>query len=122
MYLFVYGTLKKNKSNHNLLKNAEFIGEAFVFGTLYDLNVGFPALVETGNNKVYGEIYKIDDSLIESLDQFEGFHNDDIDNSLYIRKSINVNHNNKLLECQVYVMTESSLKKFIYTPINSGKW
>lgn len=44
--LFVYGTLKRGFSNHDLFcGNALDVAEATIHGDLYDLPFGFPALV-----------------------------------------------------------------------------
>ena len=44
--LFVYGTLKRGYSNHDLFcNNALNAEEATTFGDLYDLPFGFPAMV-----------------------------------------------------------------------------
>jgi gamma-glutamylcyclotransferase (GGCT)/AIG2-like uncharacterized protein YtfP len=67
--IFVYGTLCKNESNHHLLENADSItDQAWTFGELYDTCLGYPALIEGFNNKVYGELYKVNDEILANLD------------------------------------------------------
>lgn len=66
----VYGSLKKGKYNHELLKNAKFLGEAHIAGTLYSLG-SYPALVE-GNHELYEvEIYEVSDEDVEFVDMVE---------------------------------------------------
>jgi len=70
MRLFTYGTLKKGFRNHELLKNANYIGDAFIYGRMINTNYGFPALI-TGTDIVKGELYEIDIFTLESLDWLE---------------------------------------------------
>lgn len=69
--LFVYGTLKKGEQNHKKLKNSKFLGKAKT-KRKYDLvyNHDSPNLVQ-GNNQITGELYEIDDALLQILDKFE---------------------------------------------------
>lgn len=72
--LFVYGTLKKGKSNHQVLKygDAQFIQNDSVDGQLWFLgHTSFPYLT-LGNGEVKGEVYKINKALLLSLDRLEG--------------------------------------------------
>ena len=74
MYLFVYGTLMQgfeNPFSKILMDQADFIGKAYTYGFLYDID-SYPGLVE-GSEKVYGELYDIHNELIfETLDAYEG--------------------------------------------------
>lgn len=77
--LFVYGSLKKGGSNHDLIdqqlenRDAEYIQPASVCGfELYDKGT-FPVAVP-GNGELEGEIYRIPHKfLIGKLDHLEGF-------------------------------------------------
>lgn len=71
--LFVYGTLKKGFSNHHFLKDAEYIGNSALYGARM-LNLGaFPGVVDGNDDeKVEGEVYRIDDKTLESIDRLEG--------------------------------------------------
>ena len=71
--VFVYGTLLRGESNHRLLKNAEFVGEART-ASEYDLvNLGaFPGMVSGGNTSIKGEIFSVDDGTLRALDRLEG--------------------------------------------------
>lgn len=69
----VYGTLKKDRSNHRFLKNSKFLGtlcskELF---TMYDMG-GFPALTE-GNTSIHFEIYKVDYETLRKIYNLEGY-------------------------------------------------
>lgn len=84
-YVFVYGTLMSGQGNHILLSDAEFIGEATIKDkTLYDLPYGFPAVID-GENEVRGEVYKVSEEELKSLDRLEGYSRSFPSQSLYIR-------------------------------------
>ncbi len=88
MQIFVYGTLLKGLSRSDVLRNGEFLGNAFVRGNLGDLGA-FPGL-KPGDGTVYGELYAIDDEILSMLDRIEGFRPDDAASSLYIRENVEV--------------------------------
>jgi gamma-glutamylcyclotransferase (GGCT)/AIG2-like uncharacterized protein YtfP len=62
---------------------AKFIAEARVNGRLYDLGP-YPGLLnDESNSLVTGEVYEIDDELLNELDQFEASSN-------YVRKQVEI--------------------------------
>lgn len=88
-HIFVYGTLRQGGGADHLLPSpkAEFLGHATIKGTLHNLG-GFPGLQE-GDGDVIGDLFEIhDDSIMSSLDMYEGYREDDPENSLFVRKSI----------------------------------
>lgn len=68
-YLFVYGLFRD--SARNLL--GEFIkcGKAFISGDLYKVSEFYPGY-KKGNGQVWGDVYLIDPSILDELDEFEG--------------------------------------------------
>jgi len=88
MYLFVYGTLKRGFGNHAVLRGAEYVGRADLWGyEMYSLG-GFPGIVPcTGFSCVQGEVYEVSDFL--SLDRLEGY-NPDTDNGMYLRREVEI--------------------------------
>ena len=86
--IFVYGTLLKGMERFNVLSNSQFIDHGYTEAILYDLGE-YPAITK-GNKTVYGELYKIDDEILNVLDRIEGYFPDDLDQSLYIRKEVDV--------------------------------
>jgi gamma-glutamylcyclotransferase (GGCT)/AIG2-like uncharacterized protein YtfP len=86
MKLFAYGTLLAGMRLHEMLADAHYLGPAIIRGKLLDLG-DYAGLVE-GDAVVTGEIYEIDDPLLERLDQVEGFRPDDPAGSLYLRKDV----------------------------------
>ena len=86
MKLFAYGTLLAGMRLHEMLADAHYLGPAIIRGKLLDLG-DYAGLVE-GDAVVTGEIYEIDHTLLERLDQVEGFRPDDPAGSLYLRKDV----------------------------------
>ncbi|MFA0012446.1 gamma-glutamylcyclotransferase [Vibrio lentus] len=69
--VFVYGTLRQGQSNHHYLQHCELLGrfdtpETFA---LFDLGA-YPAMI-FGKKSVAGEVYIINDEILESLDRLE---------------------------------------------------
>lgn len=116
MKLFVYGTLRKGQSNHELIKEEKLISDqARMKAKLYDTGNGYPALVLKGKDYVYGEIYDVNDSLLPDLDLLEGYDESRTDN-LYFRVKKMIETNQELVEAWVYVIDkrhENSLKELI---------
>lgn len=78
--LFVYGSLKRGRANHHELGDAEFLAEARTAQS-FALRViaGYPALV-AGSLSILGELYRIPNSALPALDEFEGL--------TYVRREI----------------------------------
>ncbi len=78
-YVFVYGTLRQGASNHSFMEHAHLVtSEAYLYGTLYDTEKGYPALVTGGYDRVIGEIYNVTEQLLEKLDRLETFFGDNM--------------------------------------------
>lgn len=74
--IFVYGTLRKGMYNHDLyLKdNDGFKGIGFVKGRLMTLKgKNYPALLLEGDDLILGEIYEVDNSVVDLLDELESY-------------------------------------------------
>ena len=75
--VFVYGSLKSGRSNHNAYLGAsDMLGRGYMEG-LYDLiDLGwYPAVLrrEDGQpTRIYGEVYEVDEDTFYSLDLLEG--------------------------------------------------
>lgn len=71
--VFVYGTLLRGESNHNLLTDSRFLGMARTepLFSLFDLG-GYPAMSSGGCTSVLGEIYEVTEEVLEALDELEG--------------------------------------------------
>lgn len=121
MLVFVYGTLKKGKSNHRLIEEFNCLGEATTKGTLYDLGP-FPALVlEPTNDTIYGELYDVNTKYgIERLDYLEGYDPSSHSN-FYDRVEVDcvLKDTNKTIKAYVYVH-KNARSNYQYLP--SGRW
>ena len=75
MILFVYGTLRRGKSNHHLMAGAEYLGDAVTLPKyrLHDLKL-YVVMVqdEAAGDAVPGELFRVGDRLLAELDTFEG--------------------------------------------------
>jgi gamma-glutamylcyclotransferase (GGCT)/AIG2-like uncharacterized protein YtfP len=84
---FLYGTLKRGHAGHGLIAAQEFLGEARTAPQyrLYDRG-RFPCLVEdrVRGISVRGEIWRVADSLIAKLDEWEDVPH------LFVRRTIDV--------------------------------
>ncbi|GHH96937.1 gamma-glutamylcyclotransferase [Neobacillus kokaensis] len=73
--VFVYGTLRKHEGNHGLLLGAECVRrQCWTRGRMFDSTLGYPFLAASEENKVYGELYKVDDRQLQALDGLEGYY------------------------------------------------
>tara|TARA_R100000278_G_C5433514_1_gene151008 strand:+ start:281 stop:664 length:384 start_codon:yes stop_codon:yes gene_type:complete len=74
MNVIVYGTLKKGGRLHSYLENEDYIKDVDLEGfNMYDMNLGFPFIEKaTKENKIKGELYKINHTKIKMLDVVEG--------------------------------------------------
>lgn len=72
-YLFVYGTLKNGKSNHNaFLSDAKLVGEAKTDKQWGLVDLGhYPAMIMS-HKSVEGELYEIDEQILARIDRLEG--------------------------------------------------
>ena len=124
MYLFVYGSLQRKSSNHTLLGGAKFIGCASIYATLYDTGAGFPSAVEEGTrSRTYGEIYDVNEDIIDLLDEFEGSNADSEEESIFVRKSVDAELDNRTKTAvQAYIMPNQQLERFFAHEIKDGRW
>lgn len=75
--VFVYGTLKKGNNIRGLdtLGNAEFVAVAKTKDARYTLwNLGaFPAVQPRGDNHIQGEVWEVNQDMMDLLDSIEGY-------------------------------------------------
>ncbi|AZU61898.1 hypothetical protein CHR53_11740 [Neobacillus mesonae] len=105
--VFVYGTLRWHESNHHLLFGAECVAQqCWTKGKLYDSNLGYPFLAASEDNKVYGELYQVeDDEMLEKLDELEGYYGPG-ENNYYIRYSQQIHTDKGSYQAFVYILPE----------------
>jgi gamma-glutamylcyclotransferase (GGCT)/AIG2-like uncharacterized protein YtfP len=78
-YIFTYGTLMKDRTNHHILdrEDVKFIGNAAIKGyALFNVNNAyFPAIAKKDIHKsciIMGEVYEVPKEMMKRLDAFEG--------------------------------------------------
>ena len=90
--VFVYGSLLKGLGNHRILqeKNVKYICEDMIHAKLYTCHWDWPFAVLSKSNKdsIHGEVYDVPLNVFEELDHLEGYHADDPESSLFLRKSV----------------------------------
>jgi gamma-glutamylaminecyclotransferase len=76
--IFVYGTLKRGCRNHSVLQSAEFLTTAWTEPGYRMVNCGdYPGLVRAEpGERVCGELYRVDEALLATLDEFEDAPNE----------------------------------------------
>lgn len=86
--LFVYGTLKRDGSNHSFLAEQSFCGEARTVPGFKLVNLGeYPGMVvdPSDTRGVAGEVWSVDPECVANLDELEG-----LAEGLYRRERINL--------------------------------
>jgi gamma-glutamylcyclotransferase (GGCT)/AIG2-like uncharacterized protein YtfP len=113
--LFVYGTLLSGLSNHHHMQGATCLGPATMQGALFDLGE-YPAMrvaVERAAplGTVLGELYQIEASQWQRLDDLEEVDPASIENSMYLRVKANATwlgtETPQAVRAQVYVYNRS---------------
>lgn len=102
-YVFVYGTLRQHESNHHLLKNASCLWrQAWTIGILYDTGYGYPGMLASTTNRVYGEVYEVNGEQLKQLDLLEGYEEYG-KNNLYERITQTIHTDSGPVEAFVYL-------------------
>ncbi|MBE7122466.1 gamma-glutamylcyclotransferase [Bacillus cereus] len=118
-HVFVYGTLRQGQTNAHYMQGATCIAEeAWVYGKLFDTNEGYPAMICSNEEKVYGEVYEVDDEVLQKLDELEEYTGN-TDTDLYDRITQTVYFADKEMHAYVYVAQDKEILKKI---IDSGDW
>ena len=106
--VFVYGTLRRGGSRaiEDHFPSARQIACGSISGTLYDLGA-YPGLRLHGECRITGEIYQIDELVLNALDAYEGFYPDESERSDYQRHTVNVTTaDDRTVACEIYEIRE----------------
>lgn len=93
-FVFFYGTLMAGfdrRRRAGIDSKLTYRGRGAIRAALFDLGI-YPAAVPAPEGHVWGEVYEIADeeTVLEALDDIEGFRPDDPDKSLYARAKADV--------------------------------
>lgn len=114
--VFVYGTLREcgTRAMSRRFPKARYICTTMVKGNLYDLGAYPGLLLDSGKSKVVGEVYEVNDKMVDELDELEK-------SSFYIRKRVRITLNDGRNEtCWLYVCDPEVYKCDKLIP--SGDW
>lgn len=113
--VFVYGTLRRGAANamSGRFPGAKFIADARVSGSLYDLGAHPGLLLNDSDSLVSGEVYEVDDEILNELDAFEASSN-------YRRKRFEVSLGTHSKMCWTYEPDPEFYS--LGTLITSGDW
>lgn len=114
-FIFVYGTLRRGCVSAMSIRfpRSKFVADAKVSGSLYDLGA-YPGLrLDESNSLVVGEVYEVDDKLLNELDKFEA-------SSHYRRKEVEVSLGDHSRVCWIYEPEPEFYS--LHTLITSGDW
>ncbi|MBB6452679.1 gamma-glutamylcyclotransferase (GGCT)/AIG2-like uncharacterized protein YtfP [Salirhabdus euzebyi] len=118
--VFVYGTLRKNESNAHYVEDALCIAkQAWTYGKLFDTDLGYPAMITSNKEKVYGEVYEVDANQLEKLDWLEGYKGDGERND-YERITQTIYTDNDNYEALVYIYEPKKVRTKV--EISFGDW
>jgi gamma-glutamylcyclotransferase (GGCT)/AIG2-like uncharacterized protein YtfP len=113
--IFVYGSLRRGGAGAMSIRfpGSRFIAEAEVRGSLYDLGAYPGLLLNESNSPVTGEVYEVDDDLLNKLDEFEASTN-------YCRKQVEISLGTDRKACWTYEPDPEFYS--LQTLIPSGDW
>ena len=113
--VFVYGTLRRGGARAMSFRfpDSKFIANAKVRGSLYDLGAYPGLLLNESNSLVIGEVYEVDDKLLNKLDAFEA-------SSHYRRKQVEISLGAHARRCWTYEPNPEFYS--LRTLITSGDW
>ncbi len=126
--LFVYGTLMRGRPAHGLL--APWVVQAQAgtcAGHLYRMPAGYPALVDSHDGLVHGEVLSLRPELPwGKIDDYEGFDPSDPQGSLYIRtqRRIDLGPHGQV-EADCYLLVDRALEAHIAQGafrLTDGRW
>jgi len=113
--VFVYGTLRRGGAGAMSIRfpYSHFIAEAKVSGSLYDLGPYPGLLLNESDSLVSGEVYEVDNEILDKLDEFEAASN-------YLRKRVEISLGGQQRMCWTYEPNPEfySLRQVI----TSGDW
>lgn len=94
---FVYGTLMKGERAEHLLAEATYVGNCQLRDyAMYHLGT-YPGIKPCAGEVVLGELYLVNDQMVEKLDQYED------EGTLYDRRTVTVWLGDRPVQAEAYV-------------------
>jgi gamma-glutamylaminecyclotransferase len=108
--LFVYGTLKKGRHNHDYLEGSEFMCDCHTNKDYTLIVSGLPFLVKREGQGCKGELYRINEDTLRTIDRLEGHPR------FYKRETITVYdlETGMPIIAQTYIHPDIFNKKYLY--------
>ena len=89
--IFVYGTLRRGFHNHRLLSTSEYLGTAKTAEKFTMFSRGIPFVSRSKKLcQITGELYRVTDSVLSSVDSLESYYPDSPESSWYQRQEIDL--------------------------------
>jgi gamma-glutamylcyclotransferase (GGCT)/AIG2-like uncharacterized protein YtfP len=112
-YLFIYGTLLPEYAPNEIadtVRRLLYVGPASVQGRLYDLGE-YPGVIldASSQTKISGHLFMLpqDQSVLKTLDSYEGFKPEDLNKSLFVRRWATVNlDDGRAIQSWIYVYNQ----------------
>ena len=110
--LFIYGSLLQtdNEFGRYLKQHAKSYKHGKFKGKLYDAGE-YPGAITYpyGDYYVHGSIVQIDNPIetLKYIDNYEGFGNDQLQPNLFIRELLDIETDNEIVECWIYLYNHS---------------
>jgi gamma-glutamylcyclotransferase (GGCT)/AIG2-like uncharacterized protein YtfP len=101
------------------LKGQKFLGPDKIGPnlTLYHLG-GFPAILDSGEDYVVGEVYEVDEETLATIDAIEGFYPGNKKGSLYYRTTVRTEEHGDVF---TYFLWDHNLPSYAIK-VDSGDW
>jgi gamma-glutamylaminecyclotransferase len=116
MFVFVYGTLLSGLRNHDKLKASLFVGHGVTvdqFFFTYYSTFSYPLITyqqilkDQIKTNIIGEIYNVDNNVLELLDELEGHP------YMYTREKIKVKIGIRTIDVETYIIKQTHMIEFL---------
>jgi gamma-glutamylcyclotransferase (GGCT)/AIG2-like uncharacterized protein YtfP len=125
MKLFLYGASAEGMIQYSRFSHyVQSLQPAETRGTVYRLKVGYPVLIEEGQDLVRGQVaqLQLSDIALELMDQLNGFHKLNQQDSLFWRKEIMITTQDEGIQrVWAYVLNPARVPKDAMV-VKDGDW
>ncbi len=122
--LFLCGSMCEGMVHRSLIEEKiQSVEKAYIRASVYRLPVGYPVLLENGEDRIEGELVHFESSqiLFPLLDEFHAYKEEAPEKSLYFRKRIEVALDSERLEAYCYFINPRKLPRGSQK-IAAGNW